>query len=421
MKRGVTFPELLVALLCATLVAYIAWDLVHDEQGNYTRTRAKVRTQNDAREALRIVEEDMRNTAFRFAQNRASGAKGGITPVQSNCALAPEDRLRVGDGTFTDTVIVRSFLRDGNFLPDCNRPIETRYYMVDDAANKDTTLERSFEFIGGTKSTSTVLHHVVAFQAQVGTDSTVDDQTRPSADTVVTNTQSIFPATTPVSDATLGLIGPDTLALTGFSTTKEMSLGASTLFQLQPYSTYRLSFWVMANSHFLTWQDTVLHSTLSHMSFYLASGGNDFDSLKFAPLPQAGKIVPATWTFSTDGAAKFASLNLKLLETANLSGTRASPESLYVSHIRLVRVRNTNQQINNPTWTWHNGDSGSVALRRQTMALRVWLLSKTNQNKGEAPPTFSDPIGNWNPTAFTPTDKGAYVLHERVIPLGNLQ
>jgi glutamine synthetase len=53
---------------------------------------------------------------------------------------------------------------------------------------------------------------VVAFQAQVGTDSTVDDQTRPSADTVVTNTQSIFPATTPVSDATLGLIGPDTLA-----------------------------------------------------------------------------------------------------------------------------------------------------------------------------------------------------------------
>jgi prepilin-type N-terminal cleavage/methylation domain-containing protein len=73
MKRGLTLIEMLVAMILTTIVAFIALGLVRGEHANYTLTRQKIKLQADAREAMRIMEEEIKNSGFQIKTSIASG------------------------------------------------------------------------------------------------------------------------------------------------------------------------------------------------------------------------------------------------------------------------------------------------------------------------------------------------------------
>lgn len=66
-RRGLTLLELMIALVLTSIVGYMAFRLFRDEHVNYTRTREKVSLQSDAREAVRLMEEEIKNMGFRMA------------------------------------------------------------------------------------------------------------------------------------------------------------------------------------------------------------------------------------------------------------------------------------------------------------------------------------------------------------------
>lgn len=65
MKRGLTLIEMLVAVLLCGIVVFVAIQMVTGEHKNYTVTRKKVRLQSDAREAMRILDEEIKNAGYR--------------------------------------------------------------------------------------------------------------------------------------------------------------------------------------------------------------------------------------------------------------------------------------------------------------------------------------------------------------------
>lgn len=89
-KFGFTLIELMVAVIIAGLVAFMAWELVKDEHTNYTRTRTKVRLQSDAKEAFRILEGEFRNLGFNTV---VSVTAGRSAMSASTCSGAGDARI----------------------------------------------------------------------------------------------------------------------------------------------------------------------------------------------------------------------------------------------------------------------------------------------------------------------------------------
>ena len=69
-----TLVELLVAMVITGIVAVIALEMIVGERSNYTGTRDRIRLQSDSREALRIMEEEVKNAGFRALGTVSSGS-----------------------------------------------------------------------------------------------------------------------------------------------------------------------------------------------------------------------------------------------------------------------------------------------------------------------------------------------------------
>jgi len=69
-----TLVELLVAMVITGIVAVIALEMIVGERSNYTGTRDRIRLQSDSREALRIMEEEVKNAGFRALGTISSGS-----------------------------------------------------------------------------------------------------------------------------------------------------------------------------------------------------------------------------------------------------------------------------------------------------------------------------------------------------------
>lgn len=405
-SRGVTLPELLVALLCACLVAWIAFDLVRDENRNYTRTRAKVRTQEDAREAMRILEEDLKNSGFHRLVKAGITGTTPINPKDSVCPLLPEDRLRAFDdaGLASDTVWISSFLPRQNQF--CGDPILIKYYV-----DNNSVLKR--DLVRGTQVfQSNLLQNVRTFQAQIGYDSSSDDQTRSKADTLIRITSQGLGNNDGLGFNAWPIAASDVLNMSSWIDRSVGSLHSTGTFNFQPNSKYVLELTLRADDKMLSWRtNTSLDSNVLVLA--LDTSGPWYRQVRIAlPTQKVDQVV--RWSFQTDSVAKAATLHLESL----LRNTVGDPAGLLIlSKLRLYRVRQSVQGADGTPWTWIDGTS-DVARRRQTQALKVWLLSKsqTANVEGEKP-SFAR-IGN-RPASDPVPDHNAYVLHERVIPVVN--
>jgi len=85
MKKGLTLVEILVAIILCGIVVFIAIQMITGEHKNYTKTREKIRLQGDARDGIRILEEEIKNTGYRT--NASIGAGRVLTTAKCSEAL----------------------------------------------------------------------------------------------------------------------------------------------------------------------------------------------------------------------------------------------------------------------------------------------------------------------------------------------
>jgi len=428
-RRGMSLPELLVAMACATLVAWMAFDLLKDEQGHYTRTRGKVRVQADVREAMRVVEDDFLNAGYRSGV-ATSGVINAIAatakaPQTVTCVLDPtlSPAIQVTDGTASDILMFQYYAQQTVAAtvapyPDCTKRIQTTYQV-----DVDSNLVRQYVIwtagVAGTPTTSIILPHVVTFQAQIGTDSSTDLANPTTNDVVyqkvsdalVRGTASGFTA----SDITAGR----SYDFTGWTSGTAATLNGAPV-SLAANATYRVTASLVPSQEFINWMDTTNRANnFIRMGFVDPSSGNWVDSVGVRSLPLSGQPTQMSWIVRTSAAK-----SLKFHFEAKLTPASAltSTPTLTLQGLSMTRIRNASQDpllSASPNWVWHNGDSGALGLRRTTRAVRLWIVAKSARTNKEGDQRKFDQIGNWDSIGTTPKDQNTYVLQERVIPVVN--
>lgn len=436
-RRGMTLIELLVGMFIASLVAYIAFDLINDEHKNYSRTRNKVRLQSDGREAIRIIEEDLANVGFMAGLNTTAPGMSRFAARLDTCTqgLKPEDRISIvdGGGTSSDDITIRLLGITAGMVACQDNAAKIRYYV--DATTKNLIREFTPAFTGGSRVPiqSTVLQNVETFQIQAGIDSAGDPYgPTATADTLWMRYDSLPAKWASSTSLTIGPLVPwpvgappnlpKALQIGGW-TASTHSLNVNTGRSLIANSQYHVSFWLWADSGFRSMYD----ATEPTKNFILAGMklGSKFypDSVRLMLPPAAAPSFVSFYVDVPTTTSNSAQFMLKTILSKTADATQPAPK-LYISGLKVVRVAfrkpNAGASTNKEdVYLWKNGTSTDSNSRRKTQAIRVWLLAKSNRaNEENSQPTFSN-LGNWNPAPFTPTNKNSYALYERVIPVVN--
>lgn len=446
MKRhGITLIELLVAMLIAGLVSYIAFDLINDEHKNYTRTRNKVRLQSDAREAMRVIDEDLANVGFRAGLNTSVSrfVSSLDTCMGDTASTRPDMRISVSDmgSSKPDTLTIRFFPVDARTgHPVCQpRPHLIQYY-VDEATNELVRYFQNNSKATATESRSVVLRDVVTLQFRAGLDPSSDptgpkllmDSLWRDVDTLpaewgainALNIGSYGPM--PLTVASLGTAdGPkQALALTGWQSTSRQGLFTNDADSMSGNSRYHISFWLWGNQGFADMYDTAPANAgkNSIVAGIIDKGSQAFvDSVRIA---RPSRFVPTWVSFFVDNPTHRKDLQFALIASLSKPVPATGTPTLYLSRLKVTRVANARPVPGSDDgYVWLDSTNQPTALhkerRQQTKAVRVWLLAKSNKaNRENVQPTFVD-IGNWNAGSFQPTDKNSYALYERIIPVVN--
>lgn len=427
MKRGVTLIELLVAMAIATLVGYIAFDLVRDEQGNYTKTRTKVRLQADARDAVRILEEDFANLGFRQGLR-----SGGTMPVGSDLrriclsgtdpVLRPDQRLFVFDdgGNGSDTIEGRFFRVSPTEGVQCAiSPIRVRYFV------RGTQLIRQFWNAGDSvnvRSEAVVLEDVVTMQAQAATDTLLTNQlpsVRPKnhlledAKVSPVNPGDLIPTTDTIAHGTTG----DTLVgWRGWGTSaRELQSGIGQ--KLMPKATYRLSCMIRMDSVFHRVYTSITDTGFLQIIVRSQTVWADTLDVRFPPHSEIPFWV--SWEFQPSGVTSGSDIRFGLRARVAAPNTAAK---LHVGSIHVTRVAGDPIVLSAaPQWFWRDAVKANPVqdsmFRARTEGLKVWLVTKSRRGNREGSQQAFNGIGNWSENGKTPTDPNSYAIFERILPV----
>jgi type II secretory pathway component PulJ len=159
--------EMLVAMIISGIVAWMALEMFSGQKGNYTRTRDKIRMQNDAREAMRVIEEDVRNAGFRTQVDmEATGLVGKASSCDANVLDGDQSALSPGNSDLLsgDTLRVRFMAPRADGSVHCSDHLtEVGYYQRHDTlfrmTDYDTTQPHNWV---------PILDNVVTFQVEYG-------------------------------------------------------------------------------------------------------------------------------------------------------------------------------------------------------------------------------------------------------------
>lgn len=419
-RRGVTLVELLVALIIAGIVAYLAFNLMQDEQTNYTRTRSKVKLQSEAREAVRIMEGEMRNLGFNSFLDMTLGASR--TSVQT-CTGADDARISPATGDSSSFRYV-----DSNSVPGGDE-IEFRFHqssstgMVNCAAATTPLQSISYRFNAGRLERrfcqgNTVaacptngtwvpfLDSVVSFHLQYGLD----------ADTVelVHSTADLLGAWETAGGLTVAptIAGSDTtFTITGFDNTRRWTRFLTSIPRFRRTDTYILSMQVIGNEAWRVDQSRFRFGT------YNNAGGVDspLDSARVAVAPP----IPGSlgWRYETvinpttdADASRFLGFDGQLVATPTTTG-----HSVTLRNISLRRISRGQY------FRWV--EAPTVAEKNRVRAVRFSLLVKSRRSDADpAPGTFSGTQLGEAGATYTPTGSNvgySYILMQRIIPVVN--
>lgn len=430
MKRGVTLIELLVAMAITTLVGYIAFDLVRDEQGNYTKTRTKVRLQADAREAVRILEEDFANLGFSQGL-----AWGDTVPVGSNLRrtclsgtttlLRADQRLFVFDdgGNGSDTIEGRFFRVSPTDGVQCDSSaIRVRYFV------RGTQLIRQFWSAGDSvnmRNEAVVLDDVLTFQAQAAIDTVLTNQlpsirpiNHPMEDAKLV---SFVPGDlTPTDTAAHGTTGDTLVEWRGWGTSPR-TLESNPVKTFMPNATYHVSCLIEPNAAFRTAFQS--GTDTGFLQVYVTTKGGFADTVNVRLPSHSGIPFWVSWGFQTGNITTGSDIyfgvraELELVDTA----ARLRVGSVHVKRVAGDPVLDT--LADKPQWLWRDAVKTSPVddslFRLRTEGLKVWLVTRSRRGNREGSQQTFAGIGNWSRNGNTPTDPNSYAIFERILPVVN--
>lgn len=390
-RTGVTLIELLIAVTLTGLVVMMAFGMLSGEQGNYTRTREKVRLQESAREAVRILDEEVRNTGFRSGADLSNTISPDFTTC-SDAMVAPGS----GDSSsflvhnswsdpVGDTLDIRYYQIGSNYQVHCTGPLTLQYRVASD------TLYRNYDNSGWVP----FLANVVAFQVRYG-------QFMDLTDSALTSNQLNLPTawTGSLSASSSG----GAIAVTGWSTSLEY-LRSSNALNLEKGSVYRFKATFKPNAGF--WDTTKGYANLS--VGFMNGSGTPVSGDTMATY--AGSIADSSYSVQADIASDTTLTGVFLGLRARMKGAASAPK-LSLSALSLVRIHKGRYL----QWL----DAPTVAQKNRVKAVRIWLVVRSSKDNGEGVAASFPGLGDYG--TYTPSASDArksLVQFERIIPVVN--
>lgn len=422
MRRGLTLIELLVAILIAGLVGFMAWNLIRDEQTNYTRTKSKIKLQGEAREAIRIVEGEMRNLGFNSFLNTALGAsRTVVTP----CAAPNDSRISPATGDSSsflyvdsdsvpggDEIEFRFHQSSATGMTDCASPatpLQSISYRYNDGR-----LERRF-CQGNAVAACAVngtwvpfLDSVVSFQVQYGLDADTIEEIHTTAALLSSSNWSTAGGLT----LTPTINGGDTsYVLSGYNNTRRWVCFEVPIPRYRRTDTYILSMRVVGNEAWRVDQSAFRAGILN-------SAGNvdaPMDTNRIAvspPIPGSfGRVFETIINPSVDAdGERYLGFDGQLIATPTNTNHEVS-----IRNISLRRISRGEYF----RWT----EAPTVAEKNRVRAVRISMLVKSRRSDADpAPGTFTGAQLGEAGASYTPAGAEvgySYILMQRIIPVVN--
>lgn len=419
-RNGVTLLELLVAMALATIVSYFAYDLLRDESGHYIRTREKIKVQADARDAMRILEAEIRNTGFgaRASTNRIANAAERCSQVWFDTVTGAAIRPTNNSTTIStgDQIVIRSMLlgSSGQLATTCGTGAGSLFQEIGYRLNGGS-LERYFrQDTSATPVWVPFLNDVVSFQVQYGLAATP-------------NTFIGVPATImnignwASSGGTVASCGAGCVNLQGWSATASRTWGTTMAgFNVKRGETYKLGFTFDGNLGFLDSNATGTVTGYNRPRLFVgileSLTGKFIDSInvwagdQLVPDPAPREIY---LTMPTNGTSVRFAVRGRLKTGATVS---TPAQELWIRNVSI-------ELVNSGTYlSWI--DNPTSAQLGETKAVRVTLLTKTQDRNREGVKATYTGAELGDPALPSYTASGAdttrsHVLLQRIIPVVN--
>ena len=417
MRRGLTLLEMLIAMALTGVVAYLALQMFAGQQANYTRTREKVRLQDGAREAMRIIEEDVRNAGFRTSVSAEPSGLAGVVKLCNDYVLDQDS----------------SALTSGNNATLAGDTLRLRYVEPDPATGQVTcptgpggslreigyrqkgdTLQRMLR----TDTTSSpvwvdMLYGVVTFQVEYGLLSAPGDQ-------LASNSQMTDPANWGGSAGLSPASSSGSLVLSGWTSSTAFSYYKNGIW-LDPRYTYRIAFDMAMNAA-------------------MRNGANAIDSNVVARLPRfevgfftaggsASSPLDTLYAYPQDGSLPGSFRHIELYVNPGTSGSRflgfltsfkpgASTPS---SPAQSLTIQNASVLVTSRGQYFSWVDAPSPTQRKLVKAVRINLLAKAARDDHEGVRATFQGLDASGLEYTAPAADGAksHVLYQRIIPVVN--
>jgi len=404
MKRGLTLIELMVAVILTGIVTWMTLSLFSNENQSYSRTRERVRLQADSREALRVIEQELRNLGYRtvaaISANRVHASISACSDATINLAGGDSSSFTYGNSATLSGDSV-SFL----FHEIQNGPLSSCTNLRT-IGFRQTGSQLQRRWCSGTCTSEpwiALLDSVVTFQIRYGL----------IALPVDTSSQNGYPQLWTSSRWNTGTLtksgtSPD-LTLTGFATTRKTAIYGYPIDTLDPRETWEIRFTSSANDALLSDMDT----TSFKVGFYKADGtvSGTTDTASFIAGISSGVSRNVVVRLSPSASA----IGTRYLGIeAKLKTTTQAGWSLTLSNITMRRV-------SRGRYIWK--EAPSTAEKNMVKALDLHLLVKAHKTTEEASPgPFNASALGQTGLSYTPTGTDvnrSFVLFQRIVPVVN--
>lgn len=402
-RRGLTLIELLVAVVLTGMVCWAALSLFSNEHMAYTKTREKVRLQSDAREAVRLLQEELQNMGFRTAVATGSRIQSTIDTckdVFANAALGDSSSFGYRNATSLagDSIGFQMHELQNGALTTCAN-LRTISYRQSGSqlqrrwCNGACTIEPWIP----------LLDSVVTFQVRYGVASRL-----PDTSSGFTRSSLSTPGFWTGGGLTKSGTAP-AIDFKGWTTTTQRALFSIAVDTLDPLQTWEIAFTSQVDNAFLTDHD----SLSMRVGFFSSTGAvsNLADTTTFL----AGTSSSASRQVLVRISPGTSAIQSRFLGIeGKLKSTTSSGWTLTLSNIRLERV-------NRGILRW--SETPTIAEKNRTRAVELNLLVKAQTTTREAfSGSFNSEALGQSGLVYTPSGNDlqrSFVLFKRIVPVVN--
>ncbi|MBK8801028.1 MAG: prepilin-type N-terminal cleavage/methylation domain-containing protein [Fibrobacteres bacterium] len=410
-RRGLTLLEMMIALALTGMVAYIALDMFAGQQANYTRTREKVKLQDDAREVMRIIEEDVRNAGYRTTvSSEATGLAGSIGKCgyvldKDSAAFTAGNRNTIAGDTLRIRYVEPSSI-DGQVT--CGYGSGTSFREIGYLQRNDTLFRRLRSDTTSASEWVEMLSNVVTFQVEYGL---LTDPTDQIATSVQLATAANWAGSGSMTASTLG----SAVTLTNWKTAGAVVACYKNPVSVDPRYTYRITFDLSMSANMRVGVDGIDSSTTSQLpkfavGFFNSTAGTPTDTLYAYPQDPSltSRRIEVLLSPATAGT-RYLGFQTIYKTGANINST----QSVTISNASLSVVSRGQY------FSWLNSPTASQG--PHVKALRVNLLAKAAMSDGEGD---TQAFSNLDASGLSYSASGAdttrtHILYQRIIPVVN--